>query len=109
MNGVPLGDVDLEMHVVFGEAEFAELKAKTFQVPERLDTGIDVALFTEISVSFMCRKHHRHPVIAGVTRNLFRATAICIFQNFFTFLSHLLRVHPSGVPRATRTKKYVVF
>ena len=45
MNGVSLWDVNLEMYVVFSEAEFAELKAKAFKVPERLDTGVDVAFF----------------------------------------------------------------
>ena len=33
------------MYVVFSEAEFAELKAKAFNVPERLDVGVDVAFF----------------------------------------------------------------
>jgi hypothetical protein len=58
------------MYVVFSEAEFAELNAKAFKVPERLDTGVDVAFFSEVPVSFVCWKHHGHPVIAGVIRNL---------------------------------------
>jgi len=41
-------------------------------------------------------KHHGHPIVPGVTRNLFRATAICIFQNFSrsccTFVGHTLVV-----------------
>ena len=41
-------------------------------------------------------KHHGHPIVSGVTRNLFRATAGYIFQNFSrsccTFLGHTLVV-----------------
>jgi hypothetical protein len=35
------------MNMVFSEAEFAELKTKTFQVPERLNAGVDMAFFFE--------------------------------------------------------------
>ena len=91
MNGVSLWDVNLEMYVVFSEAEFAELKAKAFKVPERLDTGVDVAFFSEVPVSFVCWKHHGHPVIAGVIRNLFRVTTTYNIHNFVFLLSHPLR------------------
>jgi len=91
LNGVSLWDVNLEMYVVFSEAEFAELKAKAFKVPERLDTGVDVAFFSEVPVSFVCWKHHGHPVIAGVIRNLFRVTTTYKIHNFVFLLSHPLR------------------
>jgi hypothetical protein len=87
LDGIPLGNIDLEMDMVFSEAEFIELKTKTFQVSKRLNAGVYVALFSKISVSIMGGKHHRHPVIAGVTRNLFRATAIYNIHIFFFFLS----------------------
>ena len=81
MDGVSLWDVDLEVNVVFGEAEFAECKAKAFQVPERLETGVDVALFSEVSVSFMCWKHHGDPVVSCVMCWLFIASAIFNFHS----------------------------
>ena len=86
MNGVSLWDVNLEMYVVFSKAEFAELKPKAFKVPERLDTGVNVAFFSEVPVSFVCWKHHGYPVITGVIHNFFRAYAIYIFHKDF-FLS----------------------
>jgi hypothetical protein len=76
------------MYVVFSKAEFAELKPKAFKVPERLDTGVDVAFFSEVPVSFVCWKHRGHPVIVGVIRNLFRVTTIYNIHNFVFLLSH---------------------
>ena len=75
LNGVPLGDIDLEVDVVLGEPEFAEPKPMAFQVMERLGAGVDVALFPKAVVAVLGHKHQGHPVVAGVTRNLFRATA----------------------------------
>jgi hypothetical protein len=69
--------------MVHGEAEVAELKSEAFEFMERLDAGVDVDLFSKTVVSVMGDKHHRHPVIAGVTRNLFRATATYLSYNFF--------------------------
>jgi len=57
------------------EAEITELKTKSFQVPECFDADVDINLFSKTVVSVVGDEHHRHPVIAGVTRNLFRATA----------------------------------
>ena len=75
--------------MVESEAEVAELEPKAFQVVERLEEYVDVDLFAQAVVSVVGDEHHRHPVIAGVTRNLFRATAIYIIHIFFMFLSHL--------------------
>ena len=102
MDGIPLGNVDLEMDMVFSKAEFAELKTKTFQVPKRLNAGVYVALFSKISVSVVGGKHHCQPVITGVTRNLFRATAIYNIHNRF-FLSHQYRAGRC-LPRATKNR-----
>jgi len=62
------------------EAEITEFKTKSLQVMERLDADVDVDLFSETVVSVVGDKHHGHPVIVGVTRNLFRATANYIFH-----------------------------
>ena len=70
------------MHMIFGKPEFTEFETKAFQVMERLDAGVDMALFSKIPISVMCGKHHSHPAIAGVTRNLFRAYATFIYQKF---------------------------
>ena len=82
-DGVPLRDVDQEVYVVEGEAEVAELEPEAFQVKERLDAEVDVDLLSKTVVSVVGDEHHRHPVIAGVTRNLFRATAIYIYHIVF--------------------------
>jgi hypothetical protein len=65
------------------EAEITELKTKSFQVPECLDADVDINLFSKTIVSVVSDEHHGHPVIAGVIRNLFRATANYIFHNNF--------------------------
>ena len=65
------------------ETEITKLKTETFQVMERLDADVDIDLFSKTVVSVMGDKHHGHPVIAGVTRNLFRATANYIFHKDF--------------------------
>ncbi len=68
LNGISFGDVDLEMDMVFGKAEFAEFKSKSFEVSESLGAGVDVALFFEVSVSVVGGKHHGNPVVPCVMR-----------------------------------------
>src|SRR5512136_2860278 len=51
---------------------------------ERLDTDVNIDSFSKTIISVMGDKHHGHPVIAGVTRNLFRATATYNIHNFFS-------------------------
>ena len=71
--------------MVKGETEVAELEPEAFQVVERLDADVDIDLFSKTVVSVVGDEHHSHPVIAGVTRNLFRATANYIFHiEFFS-------------------------
>ena len=104
MNGISLGNVDLKVYMVFGEAEFAELKPKAFQVMERLDTGVNVALFSEVSVSVVCWKHHGYPVVSCVSRWLFIASAIYIFHKVF-FSCRVLKGQAESLPHATK-KEY---
>jgi len=82
LNGVPLWDIDLEMHMVFSEIEFAKLKAKAFQVPKRLHAEVDRDLFSKAMKSVVGDKHHRHLVIASITRTLFRATTTLQYPYF---------------------------
>jgi len=49
---------------------------------ERFGTGFLVFLFLETVISVFGDKQHGHPVISGVTRNLFRAYATFIYQIF---------------------------
>jgi len=100
LDRVPFWDVDQEMHVVEGEAEVAELEPESFQVVERLDTDVDVDLFSKAVISVVGDEHHRHPVIAGVTRNLFRATAIYNYHKTF-FSCRVLE----GQANACRTRQ----
>ena len=69
--------------MVFSEAEFAELKAKAFKVPERLDTGVDVGLFSETVVSALGVKFHGYPVVSCVMRWLFIVTTTYVFYIFY--------------------------
>jgi len=69
--------------MIQGETEVAELKTKSLQVMECLNADLDVYLFSKTIVSVVGDKHHRHPVITGVTRNLFRATANYIYHIVF--------------------------
>ena len=69
--------------MIEGEAEVAELEPEAFQVVERLDADVNVDLFSKTVVSVVGDEHHGHPVIAGVTRNLFRATANYILHKDF--------------------------
>jgi len=103
LDGIPLGDIDLEMDMVLSEAEFTELKTKTFQVPKRLSAGVDVALFSKISVSIMGGKHHNHPVVSCVSRWLFIATAIYIFHTKFSPVAPSIG-QAKCLPRATKEK-----
>ena len=91
------------MDMVFSEAEFAELKTKTFQVSKRLNAGVYVALFSKISVSIMGGKHHRHPVVSCVSRWLFIATAIYIFYTKFSSIAPSIE-QAKCLPRATKNK-----
>ena len=81
LNGILLGNIDREMHVISAKAEIAEFKSEAFEIPERLGAGVNMRLLPEAVVVAFGLKHHRHPVIPGVTRNLFRATARYILQN----------------------------
>ena len=105
---VPLWDVHLEVNMVPCESEVAELETEAFQVMERLGARIYVRLFSETVISFLGDEHHCHPVIAGVTRNLFRAIAIYIYQNFSRILSHLCRAHPYMVCRVRQKRDWLI-
>ena len=70
------------MDMVHSKTEVTELEPEAFKVMEHLDTGVDVDLFSKTVLSVVGGEHHRHPVIAGVTRNLFRATATYNIHNF---------------------------
>jgi len=76
LDGVLFWDVHQEMDMVEGKTEFSKLEPESFQVVERLEKDVDIDLFSETVIPVMGDEHHGHPVITGVTRNLFRATAI---------------------------------
>ena len=68
--------------MVQSKTEITELEPETFEVMECLDASINIDLFSETIISVVGDKHHRHPVIAGVIRNLFRATTTYNIHNF---------------------------
>ena len=65
------------------EAEVAEFKSEAFEIPERLGAGVDMGLFLETVVVAFGFKHHRDPVVSGVDRWLFMATA-----NNINYINH---------------------
>jgi hypothetical protein len=67
--------------MIQGEAKVAELKTKALQLVKSLDTGVNIDLLSKTIISVVGDKHHRHPVITSVTRNLFRATTIYNIHN----------------------------
>ena len=56
---------------------------------ERLDTYVDVDLFSKTVISVVGDEHHRYPIVACVTRNLFRATATYNIHEFFSPVASL--------------------
>jgi len=105
LHGVSFRDVHKEMYMVQGETKITELKPKSFQVMERLDTGVDIELLSKTVISVMGDKHHRHPVIAGVTRNLFRATAIYNIHVFFS--CRAVKVAGDCLLHATKKESFI--
>ena len=68
--------------MIHSKTEVTKLKPKAFQVVECLNASVNVELRSEATISVVGDKHHSHPIIACVTRNLFRATAIYNIHNF---------------------------
>jgi len=89
------------MNMISSETEILELKTKSFQLVKPLDTGVDVRLLPETVIPVLGDKNHRHPVISGVTRNLFRANATYIFQKLHVPVVPFKVQARSGLPRAT--------
>jgi hypothetical protein len=77
--------------MIQSEAEVAELKPKAFEFMKRLDADVNVDLLSKTVVSVVSDEHHRHPVITGFTRNLFRATAIYTIHEFFSPVASVKR------------------
>ena len=82
LNRIAFGYIYLEMHMIPCKSKITKLKTETFQIIERFNTCIYMALFFEAIIPLFSDEQHRHPIIAGVTRNLFRAIAIFINQIF---------------------------
>jgi len=70
---------------------------------ECLDTGVDVDLFSKTVIPVVGDKHHGHPVISGVTRNLFRANAIYNIHRVFSPVAPFIG-QTFGLPRATKNR-----
>jgi len=85
------------------KAEVTELEPEAFEFVERLNADVDIDLFSKTSISVMGDEHHRHPIVAGVTRNLFRATAYYIFHKVF-FFCRTLKGQAERLPRATKNR-----
>jgi len=87
--------------MVQSEAEVAELKPEAFEFMKRLDADVNVDLLSKTVISVVSDEHHRHPVITGVTRNLFRATAIYSFHKDF-FSGRVSKGAGECLPHATK-------
>jgi len=89
------------MDMVHRKTEVAKLEPEAFQAMERLDADINVDLFPKAIISVVSDKHHGYPVIAGVTRNLFRATATYNIHNF-CFSCRVAKGAGEYLPHATK-------
>ena len=104
LDGVPFGDVDGEVDVASAVAEVAEFEPEAFELPERLGARVDARLFLEAVVVAFGFEHHGHPVVAGVTRKLFRATAR--YVNLHKLFSPVAPVQGAGgTPARARQKQ----
>ena len=68
LNGILLGNIDWEMHVISAKAEIAEFKSEAFEIPERLGTGVNMRLLPEAVVVAFGLKHHGHPIVTCFMR-----------------------------------------
>jgi hypothetical protein len=92
--------------MIHSETKITKLKSEAFQIMESLDTSIYIDLFSKTIISIMGDKHHSHPVISGVTRNLFRVTATYNIHNVFFPVAPFIGHTFSGVPHATKNRLY---
>ncbi len=90
------------MNMIASKTKILEFKTKSFQFIKPLNTGIDVRLLPKTDISLFGDEHHGHPVISGVTRNLFRANATNTFQNFAQSCRASIGQAHSGLPRTTK-------
>jgi len=86
--------------MIQSKTEVAELKPEAFEFMKRLDADVNVDLLSKAVISVVSDEHHHHPVIAGVTRNLFRATAIYNIHEFFSPVASV-----KGQVNACRTRQ----
>ena len=70
--------------MVHSKAKVAKLKSKTLKFMKCLDADVDIDLLSKTIISIVGDKHHGHPVISGVTLNLFRATATYNIHRIFS-------------------------
>jgi hypothetical protein len=90
------------MNMIKDKTEVAELKPETLQILERLEEDVDVDLFSKTVVSGVGDKHHSHPIIACVTRNLFRVTTTYNSHNFCISCRAFVGHTKCGVSHATK-------
>ena len=94
--------VHLKMNMISSETKILKLKTKSFQFIKPLNTGIDMRLLPETVIPILSDENHGHPVISGVTRNLFRANTTNTFQNFAQSCRASIGQAHSGLPRTAK-------
>jgi hypothetical protein len=100
LDRILFGQINLEMNMIASKTKILEFKTKSPHFIKSSHTGVDVRLLPETAMPVLGDKNHGHPVISGVTRNLFRATATYIFQNYSSCRANKVQAR-SGLPRAT--------
>jgi len=82
--------------MVSSETKLTKFKTKSFTFPECVKTSVNMDLFSETHIPVMGDKHHGHPIVSSITRNLFSITTTYNFQNLSnsccTFQGHTLVV-----------------
>jgi len=89
--------------MIHGETKVTKFKPEAFEFVERLDAGVDIDLLSKAIISVVGDKNKRHPVIASVTRDLFRVTAIYYDHTVFF---RVASVESRRIPAARDKKEY---
>ena len=96
-------DVHWEVNMTSSKSKITKFKSKPFEISKCLGACIDMRLFLKTAVITFGFKHHGHPIVPGVMRWLFIASAIFNFHSNEFLLSHLYRAGEC-LPRATKRR-----
>src|SRR4030042_3274070 len=96
-------DVHWEVNMTSSESKITKFKSKPFEISKCLGASIDMRLLLKTVVITFGFKHHGHPIVPCVMRQLFIVTTTYIFHIFFSSCRTIYRAG-EGLPRATKRR-----